>query len=134
MSQFHFSVRTKQGSKDNARVLPNGTVYWTVPLSSEVTCAYLFRLNQWECPFEVGSWSYFRSELHLVVSDPMMHVSDRIQQDWTVSVQPAEQLGGRLCNLHLQPDGGSTNSTETEVWRFGIRIQKQAHQKGPRYG
>ena len=123
-------VLTKLITNQNARVTHNGTVYWTASLASHVTCQYQFRFNQWMCPLEFGSWSYSTSELNLIVTDPSLHVSKRIRQDWSTITKPATEVEHRIYNLHMNPLNGSG----TQVWHYEVQIQKSAHQKGPRYG
>ena len=72
------------------------------------------------------------SELNLIVTDPELHVSDRIKQDWNTITKPAMEVQHRIYNLHM--DSNSLKGSGTQVWHYEVQIQKSAHQKGPRYG
>ena len=123
-------VLTKRIPNQNARITHNGTVYYTASLASHVTCQYQFRFNQWVCPLEFGSWSYSVSELYLIVTNPELHTSKRIKQDWKTITKPATEAQHRIYNLHMN----SLNGSGTQVWHYEVQIQKNASQKGPRYG
>ena len=61
-----------------------------------------------------------------------MYISNRIKQDWNVSIKPGKATNERIYNKHVDVSAG--NSSQTQAWYYEMHIQKSGHQKGPRYG
>ncbi len=126
LSRLNFKIDTTK----NVRITYNGTIYWTAPITVEITCEYHFRTNKWKCPLFVGTWCYSANEVDLVTSKLHIDISQRLEYDWIIMTAPANKIIGHRYQeemIHGDWDVGV-------YWQFVLFIQKSSSKKGPKNG